>query len=406
MDDSNPRPWQDVEVQTASSPTGRRKPSAVVARAALATVVAGGLAAGSYGIASATSSKGAAPAPTTAQALTATSTPSASAPWKSRSTRRWAGGPGGLVGPGGLGAFGLLGGGLLGEGGTITAMTPTTITVESLFGRKLTVTTNSSTAYSESGKSVTRTALSVGEQVTFRPAGPPMAPSSKPSSASSEVVTNVEIVQPHVYGKITSVNGSEIVVSEAFGSTIGLNVTVNTSSTGTTYEDAGHTASAADLSVGTVVLVTGTLSSDHDQVDATTVEIVPASVTGQVTAVSGTTITIKSFDGTVETLTTGASTLFRDPGSKAKASIESVAKGDLVEAFGTAGSGNSFAAITVDVGPSLPTAGAPVPGFPGPVTGFGPGLGFPGLGRGFRGRFGSVPPGAPSPVSPTGSATL
>jgi hypothetical protein len=219
------------------------------------------------------------------------------------------------------------------------------------------------------------------------------------------VVTNVEILQPHVYGKVVSVNGPQIVVSEVYSSTPGLNVTVNTSATATSYEEVGHTASAADLKVGTVILVTGTLSSDHDQVEATTVEILPASVSGQVTAVSGTTITIKTFDGTVETLTTDASTLFRDASANGKATRASVAKGELVQAFGTAGSGNSFAAITVDIGPNLPTAGSPMPGFMGPGRGFGgPGRGF---GRSFGARpVGAGPAGPPSAVSPTGSATL
>jgi len=200
------------------------------------------------------------------QALATASSPSKSAPGHPR-----------LGGPAGLGeGFGL--GGSFGQGGTVTQVTPTTITVDSLFGNALTVTTDSSTVYNESGKKVARSAVAVGEQVVFLPAGRP----ATSSSSGSPLVTLVEIVQPHVSGKVVKADGSQLVVSQQDG----LNVTVNTSAS-TTYDEAGQPASASDVQVGTVVSVTGTLSSDHDQIDATTVEIVLPSIAGRVTGVSG-----------------------------------------------------------------------------------------------------------------------
>ena len=88
--------------------------------------------------------------------------------------------------------------------------------------------------------------------------------------------------------------GSQLVVSQQDG----LNVTVDTS-TSTAYDEAGQAASASEVQVGTVVSVTGTLSSDHDQIDATTIEIVLPSVTGRVTGVSGAAFTIAILGGTV-----------------------------------------------------------------------------------------------------------
>jgi hypothetical protein len=152
-----------------------------------------------------------------------------------------------------------------------------------------------------------------------------------------------------------------------------LNVTVNTSSS-TTYEEAGQPASASDVQVGTVISVTGTLSSDHDQIDATTIQVVLPSVAGRVTGVSGTTITIKSFDGTAETLTTDSSTVFRK--SSGTTTIAAVAKGDFVEAFGTPGTGSSFAALTVYIGSDASFG----PGGSGAPGGFGGHGGFGGLG--------------------------
>ncbi len=414
MDDLNPRPSQEVGEPVAAAPAERRKRGSVVTRAAVATVVAGGLAAGSYGVASAASSAGAAPAQPGAPALTAGSAPVApSTPSEPPFGQPPFGGPGplGYFGPalgplGGPGPFGFFGSGLgpfsgpgrlgylgpgdlLGPGGTISAVTATTITVKSLFGSAVTITTNASTVYSEGGRKVARTALTVGEHVAFRPAVSPGASSSGSGSGSSHLVTGVEILQAHVYGKVAAVSGSQIVVSEAGGSTAGLNLTVNTSQSATTYDEAGHAVSASELKVGTVVLVTGTLSANHDDVDATTIEIVPASVAGRVTRLSGTTIRIQIYSGTVETLTTNSGTLFRT--GTGKATLASVAKGDLVEAFGTQEAGRTFAALTVFVGPSAPTPAGRPRGFGGGfIPRFGGRLGA-GFGSGFGGGFPAPP---------------
>jgi hypothetical protein len=319
----------------------------------VATLVAGGVAAGSYGIASAASGKGAA-SQRAGQVLAARSNSGKSTTPKSRHPRfagprgfrGFAGGrlgSGGGFGPGG--GFGLGGG--FGPGGTVTALTSTSITVKSLFGGTMTVTTNASTAYREGGTKVARSVVAVGEQVAFAPLGRPGGSSSKnATSKGSNVVATVDIIQPQASGKVVKVSGSQLIIAGRGG----LNVTVNTSSS-TTYGEVGHTASAGDISVGSVVIATGTLSSTHDQVDALKIQIVPATVSGQVTGVSGSTFTIRAFDGTTETVTTDSSTIFRKPGGKA--TLASVAKGDFVAASGKAGAGKSFAALTVLVGPAL-----------------------------------------------------
>jgi hypothetical protein len=159
---------------------------------------------------------------------------------------------------------------------------------------------------------------------------------------------------------------------------------VNTS-TSTTYAEAGQSVPATDVGVGTVVSVTGTVSSDHDQIDATTIEIVLPTVAGRVTGVSGTTITITGFDGTVETVTTDSATVFRN--QSGATTIASVAKGDLLQASGTPGSGNTFAAVTVFVGSGTPSAPGVFAG-PGGFRGRGSPGGGPVAGGGaWRGSF-------------------
>jgi len=349
MDDLNPIDEVATEPGTSPEETARRRRRSLALRTGATAVVACGLAAGSYGIAAASSSSG---TPRAASALTATSSkPSSTKPTAPSSRAPRLGGPWGFgrfgEGPGALGSDGF------GRGGTVKSITATTITVVTALRGTVTVTTNSSTTYREGGKTVTRSALAAGDEVVFLSAARP----SSSSTSSSTLVGAVEIVLPHVSGKVVSINGSQVVVAQADG----LYVTVNVSPS-TSYDEAGQTATSSAVVAGAEVSVTGTLSSDHFQIDATTIEVLLPSVSGQVTAVSGTTITIKSFDGTTETVTTGPSTLFRNRSSKT--TIASVAKGDLVEAFGTPGSGNAFSAVTVDVGPST-SAGPAVPGGPG-----------------------------------------
>ena len=333
MSDTNP----DQEAVTPAG-NGRRQRGRLATRAAVATVIAGGLAAGSYGIASAASGRVAA-GTSASQALAAPSSPSRpskpSVPWFGRSR---------IGGAHGFGRFGVRGGAFgAGPAGSVTAVTPTTITVKSLFGKTVIVTTNSKTVYRLGGSKVGRSALVVGEQVVLLPAGGGGGSTAK----SSSLVAAVEIIQPHAFGKVAKISGSQLTVSGPGG----LDVTVNTSPS-TKYKEVGHSASASDVRVGTVVLATGTLSSGHNEIDAGTIQIVPATVAGQVTGVSGTSIKIRSFDGTIETVRTDSSTIFRKPGGKA--TIAAVAKGDFVEAFGTPGAGKTFAAMTVLVGPAFP----------------------------------------------------
>lgn len=337
-------------------------------RAGVAVTLACALAAGSYGIASATSGSPAA----AVRALAAPSTPSKAflAP------RAAAHGPFQHLGP-----WTGFGPSALGEGGTITGITATTITVETEFGGTLTVTTDSSTIYREGDTTVGRTALATGQEVLFQalfvPVAHPGNATALPVLGGSTAVRLVEIVLPSVSGKVVRVNGSQIVVAQLDG----LYVTVNVSDS-TTYEQAGQPDPTVQVQAGTVVSVTGTLSSDHTEIDATTVDVILASVEGRVTDVAGTTISLSGFGTTTETVTTDSSTVFRD--QKGKTTIASVAKADFVQAWGTPGSGDTFAAAVVFVGPVAPSPVMPPPIVPLPVrpggTSFpgGPSAGFGG----------------------------
>lgn len=355
-----------------AAPAARRR-GALLSRVVLGAVVVCALGAGGYGIASATSAHG-------TGAIGGQSLASAPASSKTGTTKPPA--PPvrpplqGLGGPF-PGRSGFFGAGAA-SGGTVTAVGADTITVENEFGRYLTVKTNSSTTYSENGKQVTRSALATGEQVVFsrmlqRASG----------TAASAAVGAVEIVLPSVSGKVVSTSASQIVVEQSDG----LYVTVDTSTTGTTYTEAGQTVSSSEVTTGTVVSVTGTVDADHTEIDATTVEIVLPSISGRVSAVSGSTITVSSFGGSTYSVATGTATKFRKMPGDTSTTIGSVSKGDIVEVLGSYGSGDSFTAKLVEIGPSL-SAPRPVS----PSGGKGPGRGWP-VGGPSQGGFPGALPG-------------
>ena len=162
-----------------------------------------------------------------------------------------------------------------GESGTISGISATTITVETAFGASVKVTTSASTTYSENGKTVPRSALASGEQVMLLPAAPVLSPGSTRRGHIDFCQDRRDHLAARL-GQGSSVNGSVVVVAQQDG----LNVTVNTSNS-TVYELAGQTTASSDLKAGAEVSVTGTLSSDHDQIDATTIDIVLPSVAGR-----------------------------------------------------------------------------------------------------------------------------
>src|ERR1700683_1680715 len=124
-----------------------------------------GLAAGGYGIASATTQSG--PSTSALSPSSSTTPPPATKPAPKGRQRGGAFGRGGFAGHGGFG--GRLGGGpgFFGAqpGGVCTSITSTAVATTGPTGKTVTGTTNSSTQYREGPVKVTRGALAVGEHV-------------------------------------------------------------------------------------------------------------------------------------------------------------------------------------------------------------------------------------------------
>jgi hypothetical protein len=153
---------------------------------------------------------------------------------------------------------------------------------------------------------------------------------------------------------VASIDGDSIGLKTADGWTrtikLGGSVTVT---------EAGRTMTAADLNVGQAVRLLEKRNSDGT-FTVTGLAIVTPSVVGQVTAKTATTITIKRFDGTSQTIDVDSSTTYRIQGA-ATSSLASVTVGMTIVASGPQETGGALHAFTVQGGtfqrPSRPSGG-------------------------------------------------
>jgi Domain of unknown function (DUF5666) len=238
-----------------------------------------GLAAGGYGIASATTQSG--PSTSALSASSSTTTPSATKPAPKGRQRGGAFGRGGFAGHGGFGSHGGFGGRLGGgpgffgaqPGGVVKSITSTSVTITGPTGKTVTVTTNSSTQYREGPVKVTRGALAVGEHVAvFSPVAMPVPSSgatpSTAASSTSHPATVIDIILPGISGEVVSVSGSTIVVQDNEGFWRTLDV-----SSGTVYESAGKTATESAVKKGELISASGKIASNHTTLEASAVAV-------------------------------------------------------------------------------------------------------------------------------------
>lgn len=132
--------------------------------------------------------------------------------------------------------------------GLVTAVTPTSITVQ---GRAGTAATNyaidSSTTVSKERSAATVADVTVGEHVRITP-----------TASSATTAASIKIDLAHVGGKVVSVSGDSIVVSTRGG----INRTIVVSAS-TTYTKAGASSSLSSVTVGSLVFAEGLEDSSH-----------------------------------------------------------------------------------------------------------------------------------------------
>lgn len=300
-------------------------------RVVLTSALAGGLALGGFGIASAASATGSGASPA--------ATPKAPL-------------PPGMGGRHGRGRFGGVG------SGTVTAINGSAVTVSTPAGMQRTVTTTSSTIYREGGKTVSASALAVGEHVMVRPVKP-ITGSSASSGSTFVTAAAIDIVRPQVRGTVVGVSGTTVTVADSQGFWRTVDV-----SSGTTVTRGGQSSTTSAIATGEHVVATGTIEANHTSLAASMVGIQLPRVGGMVTAVSGSTITVTRRNGSALQIDTSSTTVFSTaPGRSASStgSLSDVKTGSMIAAEGTKNTDGSFSATRIVILPA-PRSGGPLGG--------------------------------------------
>ena len=253
-------------------------------------------------------------------------------------------------------------------GGTVTAVTATSLTVTNPQGNSTTYAFNSSTTFTKDDVAATAAAVTVGSHVDI-------TVSATDATTATAVDVDTAPQGPPAFGgqrqepaggQVTGISATSITVKSLSGTST--TYTINSSTTVTKFRAAG---TLADLT--TVELVRIDVSST-DATVASRIDIVPAMIAGKVTAVSGNTITVTGFNNQSATITVSSTTTYSKAG--ASASLADVTVGSFIAAEGSFGSSKAtLTATSIGIGQPQGSPGFGGPGFGGPDHG---GPGFPG----------------------------
>jgi Domain of unknown function (DUF5666) len=184
---------------------------------------------------------------------------------------------------------------------------------------------------------------------------------------------------------ITAIDGSNLSLKTEDGWTRTIAVT-----SATTIERAGTTIQVADLKVGDQIVFREERQDDGSYT-ITDIHVVLPTVTGKITKIDGSTITVQRFDGTTQVLHVGDSTTYKVAGVT-DPTLKDLAVDDVIIAQGTQRSDGSLDAASI--------AGGHLPSFDG-----GPGkFGFPGFPdwHGDKVPDGAAPSASPAPSTSAG----
>ena len=144
-----------------------------------------------------------------------------------------------------------------GAGGTVTAVTPSSLTVSDPSGTLTTYTLDGSTTYRKGHAAGTIADVTVGARVMVIP-----------TAQGSTTAATIVIAVPELRGTVSAVAGSTITITDrdGFWRTISTNGS-------TTYSKAGATASASDVTVGQIIGAEGAIDANHTTLDASSITI-------------------------------------------------------------------------------------------------------------------------------------
>ena len=158
------------------------------------------------------------------------------------------------------------------EGGIVTAVSGSTLTIKGYDGSSHVVTLSASTRYQKDGQSASESDISAGFSI--------MAEGTTAADGSLNA-TLVNIQTPRLMGQVTAVNDGTYTITGRMGSTG--SETVATSSSTVYVNASGATVQASTIIAGIRIIAEGTLSADGTTLTATRITVLPAG-----TAYSGT----------------------------------------------------------------------------------------------------------------------
>jgi len=194
-----------------------------------------------------------------------------------------------------------------------------------------TITVTGDTKITKGGRPIAMSDLAVGDEVRF---------SQTKNADGSYTITAIVVPTPVAGGEVTAVDATTITVKGRGGTTRA--ITVNDT---TVYQLGKAAGTKADVTVGTIVSAQGTTSGDT--FTAITVRISLPEVSGDVTAKTSDTITIKGRDGKTTVLHVTDKTTFEVRGKDA-ATMSDIAVGDRVTAEGLRRADGSVDASSVE----------------------------------------------------------
>ena len=241
--------------------------------------------------------------------------------------------------------------------GKVTAVSGTTLTVlDSKTSVSYTVDVSSAKiteGFGTGAQSIGYTSVKVGDEVVI------MGTVSGDAVTATSVFDGVEAHghgvhgTPRIIGTVAGVNGTSITLTVnthakrgATASTAApTTYTVNTTSATTVTKD-GKADTFSDIAVGQTIMAVGTVDAASDTVAATKINIVTrvpqAHVTGSVTAISGTTLTVQTKNGTTYTVDASSATVATGFGKNAQpSSLSSISVGQNVMVIGSHVSGST-----------------------------------------------------------------
>lgn len=178
--------------------------------------------------------------------------------------------------------------------------------------------------------------LVVGNEVRLR---------QKKNADGSFTVVSLTVPGAKAAGEVTAVSGNTITIKRRGGSTTTL--TVNGA---TVFRQGGETAAKTDVKVGSNITAEGKPGSS-DNFTATVVRIALSRVSGEVTAKTANTITVKQRDGKSVVVHVDADTRYLVRGTNGtKATLANVEVGNRLVATGVRRSDGSLDAVAVGAG--------------------------------------------------------